>query len=188
MQVAAPTAGERVVLTRDTRKAKREPAALDSSNAHRPVLWGGAVLTLASLTTYALLWWAPRFGVPQWEFSTISQSVEMMPLLVVGVTMMVGATIVSGRVLHARLLAAFCALLALVMVALGVVFLLASLVAWSQAVQAAVPSEAKWLLVRAVAKNLLLGGAFTGLYSAFAWSLWSRSRARRPAGGGGARD
>ena len=176
-----PPQTERVILKRETRPSERPKVSLDASNLHRPVLWSGGAITLASLATYVMLWWAPRLGNPQWEFSTISQTLEMMPLLVVGVTMLVVATIASGSARGARLLAGVCAALVLVLVAMAVLFLMASLVAYSQASQSGMPGEAKGLLLRAVGKHVFMGGIYTFLFGTLSWSLWSRVKRGRNA-------
>lgn len=179
---AVPPQPERVVLTREPKKAKRAPRPLDTSNLHRPVLWAGGAITAASFMTYLMLWWAPRFGTPQWEFSTISQTIEMMPLLVVGMTMLMVGTIASGSARGAKLLAGFCVFLILMLVVMAILFGMSGLVAYSQAAQSGMPDEAKGLVLRATGKQLLMGGTYTLLFGAFAWSLWSRTKRGRAGG------
>jgi amino acid transporter len=148
-------------------------AILDDRDLHSPALWFGIILTLVTLANFALLWWRPQFGNAEWEFSTIGQTIDRIPLLVVSICLLVYGVLTSGSVKGARILAAFCVLLALWIIGSTVLYGMASLTALKL-----VPGNQIGLVRRTVAKNLFGAGMYVLLFGATGIQLWRRTRGR----------
>ncbi|MET0399890.1 MAG: hypothetical protein ABW277_24085 [Longimicrobiaceae bacterium] len=150
---------------------------VDARDLHRPVLWAGWGLVLVCLVNQTLLWWSPRFGTPQWEFATVSQTFDRMPLLVLSLLLVAVGTLPSGSVTAARAVAGLLGTLSLLAVGLAALYCLAAAVAWSGARGA--PPEALSLLVRAVVKTVLVAVVYATVLAGLAATLWRRTRVRR---------
>ncbi len=151
-----------------------QDAMLDLRDMHVPALWFGIALATVTLANFALLWWRPSFGNAEWEFATIGQTLDRLPLLVVSLALIIYGVLQSGSVNGTRALAGFCAFLTLWIVASTVLYGLASLVAFKL-----VPGNQLSMVRRTVAKNLFGAVVYTILFSATAVQLWRRTRARR---------
>jgi hypothetical protein len=165
-----------VAPSSDTRTAAA-PSRVDVRALHRPALLAGWGLVLVSMVNQALLWWSPRFGTPQWEFATVSQTFDRMPLLLLSLLLVALGTLLTGSVPASRAVAALLGTLALLVVGLAVLYGLSATVAWSGARDA--PPEALSLLFRAVVKTALVATIYAAVLAGLAASLWRRTRARR---------
>src|SRR5689334_14868275 len=68
-----------------------------AADAARRVLGAaGLVLAIVGWTDWALLWVPLRFGVVEWEFGTISQSFDALPLATIGTAALVAAALNGG--------------------------------------------------------------------------------------------
>lgn len=168
MPLVAPSPGAR---------ASTAAPRIDLHALHRPALLAGWGLVLVSLVNQALLWWSPQFGTPQWEFATISQTFDRMPLLVLSLLLVALGTLLTGSVPASRAVAALLGALALLVVGMAVLYGLSATVAWSGARGA--PPEALALLFRAVIKTELVAIIYAAVLAGLAASLWRRTRARR---------
>jgi hypothetical protein len=105
--------------------ARRAPAPLTEWERVRPLLAvTGAMLVVAGVVDIALLWYPPRFGEADWEFGTIAQSLDALPLPTVGLTLLAAGALLAGwrRVVWA--VTAACALATLWLLASAIIFLL----------------------------------------------------------------
>ena len=65
----------------------------DSSRSWLVLGWIGLVFLVVGGTDFLLLWWPPNFGAPEWEFGTVTQSLNGLPILLLGL----GLTIVAAE-------------------------------------------------------------------------------------------
>lgn len=144
---------------------------------HAPVLRVGWALVLVSLANLVLLWWSPQLGTPQWEFATVSQTFDRMPLLVLSLLLVALGTLLSGSVVACRAVAGLLAVLALAVATMAVLYGLSATVAWSGSRGA--PPEALSLLLRAVVKTALVAVVYTAVLAGLAATLLRRTRVRR---------
>lgn len=165
--VVSPNAGRGAAVTE----------RVDVRALHRPALWVGWGLVVVSLANQVLLWWAPQFGTPQWEFATVSQTFDRMPLLVLSLLLVALGTLLSGSVAASRAVAVLLAALALGIIAMAALYGLSAAVAWSGARGA--PPEALSLFARAAVKTALVAVVYFTVLGALAATLWRRTRARR---------
>jgi hypothetical protein len=172
-----PAGGSRILSRTGAPADIRLASAVDATSPHRFALGAGVPLILAALLTNVMLWWSPRFGMPEWEFTTVSQSIDGMPLMLIGITLVAVGALGSGRVWAVRAVAVVCGLLALLLLGMSALYSLAGMVAWN--VAQAAPAAAQALLTRAVAKTLLLSAMYILVFGGFAITLVRRSRGTR---------
>lgn len=153
---------------------KTSHSLVDISDLHTPALWFGITLAMVTLANFALLWWRPSFGNAEWEFGTIGQTIDRMPLLVVSVAMIIYGALQSGSVKGVRGVAVVCVLFALWIIGSTVLYGMASLVAFKL-----VPGNQQSVVRRTVAKNLFGATLYTVLFLVTAVQLWRRTRPRR---------
>ena len=147
---------------------------LDDRDLHTPALWFGISLAIVTLANFALLWWRPNFGNAEWEFATIGQTIDRLPLLVVSLCLLVYGTLQSGSVRGTRALAVISVLFALWIIGSTVLYGMASLTAFKL-----VPGNQISVVKRTVAKNLFGATVYIILFLATAVQLWRRARGRR---------
>lgn len=58
--------------------------SVDSDRAWRWIGWFALALGVAGVSDLVLAWIPPRLGNPQWEFSTVAQSMSGLPLVTIG--------------------------------------------------------------------------------------------------------
>lgn len=139
------------------------------------ILIGGIALALAGWLDVSLLWVSPAFGDPDWEFGTVGQTFDALPLATIGVVMMsAGLRGVGGYRVFPRLLAVAELLVAL--------FCLGALVIFSlnvgQAFRLLSDPAAAPGLRRVIAKAIISGVVYAALYGTLAVVMW-RSTSRK---------
>jgi hypothetical protein len=149
-------------------------ALVDTRDMHVPALWFGIALAVVTLANFGLLWWRPSFGNAEWEFSTIGQTIDRIPLLVVSMALIVYGALQSGSVRGTRAVAILLVLLALWIIGSTVLYGMASLVAFKL-----VPGNQLSVVRRTVAKNLFGSIVYTVLFGVTAIQLWRRTRTIR---------
>lgn len=162
---------QRVILSTESSGGPRY--AVDSGNLHRPAQWVGWALTLITAANFAVLWWHPQLGTAQWEFTTVGQTLDRMPLLTIGLLLVALGTVQSRSVRGTRFVAGLFAVGALAIAAMTVLFTLSSLVAFG-----VIPPEQLSVLKRIVARTIATSAVYVVLYGALAISLWRRARVR----------
>jgi len=112
--------------------------------------WIGAVFLVVGGTDFALIWLPPNFGSREWQFGTVTQSFNGLPILVLGIGLLLaGATRTERR--WWAYLAAIGALAMLVWVSVGFVL-------WGMNVSlamASVPDQLTLGVQKAIAKTLI---------------------------------
>lgn len=164
-------AEQRVILSREP---SGEPTyVVDASNLHAPARWVGWALTLITGANFAVLWWRPQLGTAQWEFTTVGQTLDRMPLLTIGLLLVALGTVQSRSVRGTRLVALLFAVAAVAITAMTVIFTLSSLVALG-----VIPPEQLSVLKRIVARTIATSIVYVTLYVALAITMWRRTRIR----------
>ena len=142
----------------------------------RELAWGflaaGGTLLLVVAWAHLLLIWVPTsFGVPQWEYATSTQSVDIFPLGVMGITLLSAAAVVRVWMRSVTFLGIWSALSALLLIAIAVLIALNVPVAWRS-----VPAEIR----TGVMKTGLKAFGFALLFAAYhVWLAVRLLRSRR---------
>jgi hypothetical protein len=121
----------------------------------------GFVLCFVAWTHSVLIWFPAHFGVPPWEFAAATQTIDVLPLAVAGITLMAAAAIISENRVGAVLLAVIGVLTALILSGLLVLIALNLLVAWRS-----VTSAMRESLGKTAVKAALFGVMF------FVYHIW----------------
>ena len=118
-----------------------------------------ALLAFVALADFVLAWVPSRFGVPEWEFATIAQTLAGLPLLTIGLAGLLGSTMALGR----RRLVVATAVLLLVLGLTVFVALVLFMLDVPLALRASQGPSALGVQ-KAIAKTLLLGLCFGTAY------------------------
>jgi hypothetical protein len=84
--------------------------------------WLGFALATVGTVDLALTWIPLRIGTPEWEFATVSGTLNGMPVLAMGLGLMMGSAVGSGTVWLARTMAVVFGVLALLLIAAALLF------------------------------------------------------------------
>jgi hypothetical protein len=132
----------------------------------------GLAICAVAAVDFVLAWTPFRFGNGEWEFGTVTRTMDSLALGTTGVVLLV----VSAAVQRLRLALALLGVLAV----LAVVGLIGCLVLYGLTVPVAlkaVPAEASSVLKRAVVRTSSFGLIYLVLYSWLGWFTWRARRA-----------
>ena len=159
-------------IVASAKNQKKSGAALQDSSRSWSVLgWIGLTFLVVGGMDFALVWFPPDLGNPEWEFGTVTQSFNGLPILLLGLGLLAVAALQTGRRWWGILGTAGSAGL-LVWVLVGVVL-------WGRNVSLAletVPPEVSLGLKGAVAKTLLQSFAYPVLLLYMLKVGWSGAR------------
>jgi hypothetical protein len=139
----------------------------------------GLTLAIAGFTDVALFYWPSHFGQSQWEFGTIAQTLDAMPLPTVGVALLaIGIRSRGADIVWSRTLAVGSLVIALVCAGVLVLFVLDIPVALRTLQAASTGPRAQQAALmapsmkRGMAKAILFGVCYTAAYAWLARTLW----------------
>ena len=147
----------------------------------------GAAFCLAGGIDALLFLFPASFGDSNWEFGTIGQLMDTLPLPTIGVLLLaVGIRALGTRPIWTRILTAATALVALLLAGMIVIFLLDLPIAWKSmsehsGVQATALVRAG--LQRGIVKAFLLLLGYLGCYVTMTIALWRSPKDRRASEG-----
>ncbi len=84
----------------------------------------GAVFVVLGLLDIALAWYPIHFGNPDWEFGTVASTLDSLPVTVMGFGLLLGAAVARGWRAGVRAWSIVFLVLAALILAIGVVYLL----------------------------------------------------------------
>jgi hypothetical protein len=147
------------VLLRDEGRKGAGSIAPDTRTAWKWIGWLGLVLACVGLWDFALAWYPTNWGVPEWEFATVTASYSGLPLPTMGLIALTASAIARGVRWQVVLLSIglICFSVALL---LGFVLFLTTVPVALGAVQG-IPALG---IKKAVAKTTMLAVAFPGSY------------------------
>jgi len=127
--------------------------------------WAGWVFLLAGLTDIGLAWVPLHLGNPEWEFGTITQSLQSLPVPFLGCALIMAAGIARGRNWWARVGVIILALLALWVLVSGVLYALNVPLALRSVQQ----PDVKFGLKKAIFRTAVQVGLYVVTASSMAW-------------------
>lgn len=133
----------------------------DPATAWRWVGWIGGALALAGLMDFALAWYPPAFGRPEWRFATVAQVFAGLPLVAIGLVGLLGAGLALGRswlLIGSGVLLALSALAILVSLALFVMVIPLAL----RSAEGMASAGINKLIVKTLWLGLVFGSGFAG--------------------------
>ncbi|MBA2628130.1 MAG: hypothetical protein H0U85_08955 [Gemmatimonadales bacterium] len=166
-------AEQRVILS--TGESGAPSYTVDTGHLHRLAQWVGWALTLITAANFFVLWWRPQLGTAQWEFSTVGQTLDRMPLLTIGMLLVAVGTLQSLSVRATRMVSVLFGVIVVAVIAMVVLFTLSAIVAMGL-----VPPDQLSILKRIVARTLATSLVYVALYGALAVTMWRRSSVRLP--------
>ncbi len=131
--------------------------------------WLGGAFAVLGLADIALGWYPSAFGNPEWEFGTISGSLNALTIPVMGFYLLVASAIARGHRRAGRILGVLLLFLAVVLLVLGFVYVTVI----PLALRAVQPNDVVSLgMKKAIIKGLLLGIGYIALLSYGARQAW----------------
>ena len=119
MQILSPE--QRRPITVET--AVKRPAGRAPLDAWRTLGWIGVSFTILGLLDVALGWFPPAFGNPEWEFGTISGSLNALAIPMLGLYLVLASAIARSDRRAGRIVAVVMGALLLTTLGLGVLYL-----------------------------------------------------------------
>jgi hypothetical protein len=147
----------------------------DAFAAWRLVGLLGCVLLLVGLVDLALAWIPPRFGVVEWEFGTISSTLDSLPVSAMGTTLIVASGLQLGSGVLRWLGIAASAGFTLLLLVMAVFYALAAPVAVGNALTQSVPAAT---IYGAVIKGSALELTYLAFFALCTW--WTIRSQRAP--------
>jgi hypothetical protein len=136
--------------------------------------WTGWLFVVVGGVDSLLTWLPLSLGQPEWEFGTVTASLNGLPLPVLGLVLVLGASLVAGRVVMARVVAVLMVILALCVLAAGLLYALNV----PLALRAVTDPVARQGVLKAMTKTIVQVVAYpTGLITlaVIAWSMTKRA-------------
>jgi hypothetical protein len=147
----------------------------DSSGSWAVLGWIGLAFLVVGGSDFALVWFPLNFGNPEWEFGTVTQSFNGLPILLLGLGLLVAGADQVGRRWWGTLgLGAAVGLL---------LWVLMGFVIWANRVSLAletVPDELEVGIQRAVAKTLVQAITYSAALGYLAWKGWAVAKGKAP--------
>jgi hypothetical protein len=168
-------ASPRVLVRDDTEGRKRSwrPPAPDFG--WKLLGFVGGVLLVVGLVDLGLAFYPPMFGNPNWEFGTISGSLNSLPVPMLGLGLLLGAAVARGWILGTRVWAIVGIVLAVFIVAAAVIWALNLPLAFRSVQEPAARLGLKKSVTKSVAQAILYPVAFLWI----GWQGLRHSRALR---------
>ncbi len=163
-----------LVAEPSARSGKWAPLSPDPTTAWVLVAVVGSVLAVIGWTDILLAWYPPKFGTVEWEFGTISATIDSMPLGTMGLAALAASAIARGATRPVRIVGVLCWLIAGVLLGVLALYLLDLPVAWNGVQEGLRP-----MLGKAMLKTSLLTLAYIGLYGWLGWFTRRRLRVTR---------
>lgn len=130
--------------------------------------WAGWVFLLAGLVDIGLAWIPFNLGNPEWEFGTVTQSLQSLPVPFLGAALIIAAGVARNRLWWARIGVIVLALMALWVLVAGVLYALNIPLALRAVQQPQVLFGLKKAIFRTALQVALYGVTAAGM----AWLGW----------------
>lgn len=112
-----------LVVPPKARPARVTPlASNDAESAWRIVSVLGAAFLAIGLFDLALAWFPLALGSPEWEFGTVTRTLDGLPVPVMGAALALAAALAGGSRVTARVMAVLMLALAVIVVAIGILW------------------------------------------------------------------
>lgn len=136
--------------------------------------WIGAVFTAVGALDLLLTWYPPRFGNAEWEFGTVSASLDGLPVLTLGLALSLGAGAARGQRWLLRTVAVVLVLLA-VLIGIGAVLYATNIpIALQSVTDPTIRTGLKKAITKAAGQSVIYPVAFVWL----AFVAWRRSNVK----------
>ena len=166
-----PVAVGRVLAPPDARAGLQAPRPRMELAAR--ALWVAfTVLAGVALVDLALLWVPVRFGNPEWEFGTLTQTVDSLPLLSMMTVGLVVLALARANLVALKFLRVWCLILVLALGVMLVLYLLSVPLIW----QRAGTPDLALVIRKAIGKMIALSTLYVVLYGWLGILCWKGSR------------
>ncbi len=114
----------RPILINEPPPAVTRSLAEAPESAWKYLGWTGILFAVVGLSDIGIAWYPIKFGTPEWEFGIASTTMENLPLTIVGLSLVFASGVARGRRRVVLALTVVLAILALAVLALGIMFAL----------------------------------------------------------------
>lgn len=130
--------------------------------------WLGVVFTAVGGLDLLLTWYPLHFRNPEWEFGTVSASLDGLPVMTMGLVMLVGTGVARGQRWLVRTTAVAMALMALAILAAAFLYATNIPIALDAVTQPAIRTGLKKAIAKAAGQSVLYPIAYA-LIAVKAW-------------------
>jgi hypothetical protein len=134
--------------------------------------WLGLALATVGFVDIALSWYPPHMGTPEWEFATVSGTLNGMPVMAMGLGLILGSALGTGTIWLARGTAIVFAVLALLIVVAALLFATNIPIALRSVQNNPVALEG---LRKVIAKTAVQSALFPLIFAVLAVKGWRRA-------------
>lgn len=134
-------------------RGRREPSG-DQALGWAMVGWAAFAFAVVGGADVVLAWYPPAVGNPEWEFGTVSQTLDALPLLSLGVVLLVGSGVVRGQRWLVRTGAVILSLMALAVVAADVLYAMSVPIALNSVPENVIRTGLKKAIVKATIQGV----------------------------------
>lgn len=133
----------------------------------------GALLAVVGVIDLALAWYPLSFGNPEWEFGTVTTTLDGLPATAIGLGMVLAAALFLEKRLLGRVVAGLLGLLGLLILAMGLMYVTTLPMAWAS-VNEPVLQEG---LLKAITKTLVQALLYPAVFIGVALQGWRNTAA-----------
>jgi hypothetical protein len=136
--------------------------------------WLGVVFTAVGGVDLLLTWYPLHFGNAEWEFGTVSATLDGLPVLSMGLVMLAGTGAARGQRWLLRLMSVVLVVVALVIIGAALLYVTNVPIALKAVTEPAIRTGLKKAIAKASAQSLLYPVAYLWI----GWQAWRHAAAR----------
>ena len=138
--------------------------------------WLGWTFLIVGTLDVALAWYPFNLGNPDWEFGTISSTLDSLPVPTLGLGLLLGSSVARGWKTGTRVFAVLLIVAALLILAAGVIYLLNIPLAFKTVQEPLLRTGLKKAVTKSIGQGVLYPLAFV-ITAVQGWRHANRSRA-----------
>ncbi len=163
-------------VLRDDRHSGTGDSRLSPEFAWRVLLWIGSAFVVAGFADLALAWYPSAFGSSDWEFGTITQTLNGLPVPALGLALVMASAAARGWRGAVRAVAVLFGLWAVVLMALGLLYATSIPIG----LRAVVDEVPRLGLKKAIARSVVQFAGYSVVFLVLAIIGWRGTRVNIP--------
>lgn len=147
-----------------------------TATSHSETAWAvvgelGAVLAIIGAVDIALAWYPFAFGNPEWEFGTVTTTLDGMPVLALGLALALGSALFLGKRILGRAVAVVFAVVGVALLGMALLYLTTLPIAWRSVSETLLQQG----LLKAITKTMVQAVLYPAVFLGIAVQGWRRT-------------